>query len=91
MNKIQHWFLARWPGRWRLVAGQYAELGALRFVLADIAQRGAIHSSHFIAGEREAAFAEGRRALALEIIELAGIDPDRLRMLIETPIERTRK
>ena len=86
LNKFARWFTARWRNeRWHAVIGQYAELGALPFVLADIAQRGAIFSTAFVTDAREAAFYEGRRALALEIIELARIDPEKLRTLIETP------
>lgn len=90
-NRFSTWFRAVWPvGRWRRVLDEYQQLRGLKGVLADIAARGGIYSTHFIPSEREAAFAEGRRALALEIIELAGMDPDRLRTLIETPIERNR-
>lgn len=90
-NRYSIWFRKVWPGgRWRRVLDEYRALRAYKGMLADIAVRGGIYSTHFIASEREAAFMEGRRALALEIIDLAGMDPDKLRTLIETPIERNR-
>ena len=90
-NRYSLWFRKVWPaGRWRLVLDEYQSLRKHKALLADIAARGGIYSTHFIASEREAAFMEGRRALALEILALAGMDPDKLRTLIETPIERNR-
>ncbi len=83
-NKFARWFGNAWRGgRWKTVVDQYARLRDLEGVLADILARGGVFSTEFIADPRKAAWDEGRRSLALEITELAGIDPARLRRLIE--------
>ncbi len=80
------WFRGLWPHAQirRRVTAEYADLGKLTYVLADIAARGAINTPVHVPGDPySTAFNDGRRSLANEIIELAKIDPERLRRIVE--------
>jgi hypothetical protein len=87
-NRIGAWLATVWKTRARVdaVAYEYHRLRDMPHVLADIAARGAIWRPSHDPAKPDAlntAFNEGRRALALEIIELAEMDPRRLREIID--------
>lgn len=75
---IRNWFRMahrRLPDR-RQVAADYARLGGMPKLLADIALRGGVFQPAPPARDLwEAGIAEGRRQFALETIRIAGTDP----------------
>ena len=84
------WFVAAWRGRQadaRACLDQYAQLRQLDLVLQDIAMRGAVYSAHGATDAIELARAEGRRELALEILQQCEQDPRHLwqRIVAATP------
>jgi hypothetical protein len=94
VNRIGAWLAAVWKTRARVdaVAYEYQRLRDMPHVLADIAARGAIWRHSHDPAKPDAlntAFNEGRRALALEIIELAEMDPRRLRGIIDEITPKT--
>lgn len=76
--------------RRRLAAAGYATLGQHHpHTLADIAVRGRLYRSSHVPGDPQTtAFNEGRRSLALEIHELAGLDPQKLSRLVDPNPEK---
>lgn len=92
MSRLQQ-YAADLAGLWRRRAPAAVDAwAALRhhpMVLADIAARGGLWKSSHVPGDpHSTAYNEGRRSLALEIVELAGLPPDRLRALIEKDTTR---
>jgi hypothetical protein len=88
VSRIGTWLATVWQTRVRVdaVAYEYARLKDFTHVLADIGARGGIWRTSHEPGKPDAlntAFNEGRRSLALEIIELAEMDPRRLREIID--------
>ena len=87
MNGWKHRILLGFLALWRREAGmlhaQYQELSAKKHLLADIALRGGLHTTEFEPDPRKAAYLEGRRALALEIVTLAGTTADDLRKIAD--------
>jgi hypothetical protein len=87
-SRIGVWLATVWKTKARVdaVAYEYHRLKDFSHVLADIAVRGNIWRTSHDPAKPDAlntAFNEGRRALALEIIELAEMDPRRLREIID--------
>lgn len=85
---VAKWVKNVWPRATsrNAVIGDYETIGRLhQFFLADVALRGNVFMAHrdidnlYTAGK-----AEGRRELALEILNLAQVRADALRTLIET-------
>jgi hypothetical protein len=77
----------RWPraaGRLSLLR-QWSAMSELKHVLADIALRGGVYSAkQYVPGDVfGAGVLEGRRQLALEIIETADVPYDQLYALVE--------
>jgi hypothetical protein len=86
-QNIRRWLDAAWPEPVAAieVIEQYKALGQLDHVLADIALRGGVYGrTTNPANPTLLAWNEGRRCLALELIELAKANPDKLQRLIET-------
>jgi hypothetical protein len=85
--KIGEWFRQLWldPQKRHALAGEYLSLRQSHpLFLADLALRGRVWSDLVVLGDRDATMVNlGRRELALEIIELAEIEPQRLFQLIE--------
>lgn len=91
MSRIRDWFQTVWPNpqKRQAAASQYGAIGPL--ALADIALRGRVwRPSHVPNDPTTTAWNDGRRSLALEILELANMPPDRLKALIENRPERKR-
>lgn len=78
------WFATTWRNAQRRfqVMGEYRALGRSKFLLADIALRGGVYHAA-PADPTTMAWSNGRRSLALEILELAGTDPNELFDLVE--------
>ncbi len=80
------WFRRAWlssQARFR-VMGEYAALRQSRYLLSDIAQRGGVfRAAHEPGDPCTTAWNDGRRSLALEIIEMAGCDPRELLDVVE--------
>lgn len=80
------WFQQMWLStqkRFR-VMGEYRALAQSKFLLADIALRGGVWlPAHTPGDPYTTAWKDGRRALATEIIELAGEDPNALLQYVE--------
>ncbi len=96
VDRLGTWLAAVWKTRARVdaVAYEYQRLRGFTHVLADIAARGGIWRPSHDPAKPDAlntAFNEGRRALALEIIELAEMDPRRLREIIDAITPRGEK
>ena len=91
MNRIALWFSAVWRTRPRVeaVARQYQQLGAMPELVADIAARGSMFRASPPEDALKLAFEQGRRSLALEIVELAQIDPRRLRAILDAPLPKS--
>lgn len=92
LNRFARWFRTVWPspGRRAALYGQYASLSEKPLVLADIALRGRVwRPSHVPNDPTTTAWNDGRRSLALEILELAGMSADQLARLVEPRPERT--
>lgn len=90
---IATWFRQMWPDfqKRHAVAGEYLSIGAShRLLLADIGLRGLIWSDLAVRGDHDGTMINlGRRELALEIIELCNIEPERLFALLErAPVQR---
>lgn len=87
--KIRAWFPLVWPhkGQRHAVLAEYQELKQKVRLLQDIATRGGVFMAcpPGVPLERH----EGRRELALEILELAGADMDRLMKLAFTESKGT--
>lgn len=85
------WFRGLWFNRGQRlrVFDGYEALGKKhQETLADIAQRGFLHSPTFVPGDSHAsAFNAGRQSLAQEIVELARCDPERLRRIVEDQVQ----
>ena len=84
--KIGEWFRQLWldPQKRHALAGEYLALRQSQLFLADLALRGRVWSDLVVPGDRDATMVNlGRRELALEVIELAEIEPQRLFQLIE--------
>jgi hypothetical protein len=80
------WLAKVWPtpSRRAEVLRDYIAIGECRAFLADLALRGNLWSPLQVPGDAEAtAYNIGRRDLALEIIKLAGADPQTLFAHIE--------
>ncbi len=81
------WLHQIWPGRQKQFAllGEYAAIGAQhQLFLADVALRGRVFTADIAGATDSQTFVNlGRRELALEIIELCNVPPDRLFALIE--------
>lgn len=73
-KRIAAWFFDAWHGRWNRVHGEYQAIGPL--ALTDIAVRGGVFSAPVrAAGDVFGdGVNEGRRQMALEIIQIAKID-----------------
>lgn len=83
MNAVA-WFREIWPRRKKLVMQDYMALREFEHFLADVAVRGGVLAKiPNQASDRQAAVLEGRRQLAIEILELARMPPERLRQIIE--------
>jgi hypothetical protein len=69
-----------------LVIEEYAQLADLKHALVDICVRSSVYESTYQKGnsEKDMIFLEGRRSLALEIMELARIDPYTLDKILKT-------
>jgi hypothetical protein len=80
------WFRRAWlstQARFR-VFGEYAALRQSTYLLSDIAQRGGVHQVQAPPCDLyRAGWNEGRRSLALEIIQMAGCDPRELIDVVE--------
>ena len=80
------WFGQLWPretGR-RAVLSDFATVGTLKHFLADLALRGNVFSGHPVTDSLyQLGRMEGRRELALEVIQLAGQEPQALWAYIE--------
>lgn len=88
MNRFARWFQTVWPAKEARIAlvGQYAGLREKKLVLADIALRGGVWRPAHAPGQDglTTAWNDGRRSLALEILELSEMRPDELLRLVET-------
>lgn len=73
------------PQKQAAVIGEYRSLAASHpHLLADIALRGGVGVPAHVPGDPyTTAWNDGRRALAQEILALAGADPDELMRLVE--------
>lgn len=87
---FRQWLRALFLGHYRQVAAEYASLRTKKNLLADIATRGGVfdpapapHHPHKLA------FHEGRRSLALEILQLAKTDPFEIEAFVKTTIRNT--
>ena len=79
------WIAQAWPfpGKRMRLLGEYASLGHLPLVLADITLRGGVGRSPHVPGDPyTTALNNGRRDLAEEILALAGCDPRSIEDLI---------
>ncbi len=80
------WFRRAWittNARLR-VMGEYAALARSPHLLSDIAQRGGVFRAAHVPGDPyTTAWNDGRRSLAIEIIEMAGCDPRTLLDIVE--------
>lgn len=92
-NRIGEWFWSAWATKPRVdaTAYEFARLGELRHVLADIALRGRVWRAEEPRDALALAYEQGRRSLALEILELAEMDPRLLRALVDAPIVKQEK
>lgn len=81
-QKLLTAFAAFWGRNADPVHAQYRALAGQKALMADIALRGGVYTAEFVADPRQAAVNEGRRAIALEILTLAGTEPDELRPFI---------
>lgn len=92
-NRIVAWFAMAWTTKARVdaCAHEYTALGRYTLVLADIALRGGVWKADEPTDALALAYQQGRRSLALEILELAEMDPRLLRALLDTPILRERR
>lgn len=78
---LRRWLSDIWPdhGAARQLLHEYAILGSCKLLLADIALRGGAWTSSHVPGDpHSSAYNEGRRAMALEILKLAGQPVDQL-------------
>ena len=89
---IVAWLKAKWrdPGQRAQVIHEYAALGQMRHLQADIAHRGYVFTvpQPAPADFYQAGVIEGRRQLALELIRAAGTDPAMLQKLCFEPLKR---
>jgi hypothetical protein len=72
------WFATYWPSaqrRWLVITGYRALAMQHKDTLADIALRNNVFAPIRESDPHKAAIAEGRRQCALEIFEMAQIDP----------------
>lgn len=81
------WAKLLFTGHYRRVAEGYSALGKNKNVLADIATRGGVldpaqHAHH----PQRLAWHEGRRSLALEILQMAQADPMEIEAYVKTMI-----
>ena len=90
MLPLSEWLLRTWPdpnARANVLAG-YQELARMPHLVADIAQLGGLPATSFVPGDPYAtAFYEGRRSLALDIIQRAEMDHARLRALVTQQVK----
>lgn len=81
------WLRTLFLGRYQQVAIEYAGLGAKKNLLADIATRGGVFDPVLMSADPlSLAFQEGRRSLALEILQLARADPFEVEAFVKTAI-----
>lgn len=88
------WFRQIWinPQKRWAVLGEYANLKNSPYLLADIALRGFVFSRKPAPKDiYEAGKFEGRRELALEIVQLAEVDPAEIFRLVERKPEEKSK
>jgi len=84
-NRFQHWFTALQKGLWSSVMAEYHALGAKSALTADIAVRARLWTIDRPDDPALAmAFDNGRRSLALEILELARADPAQIDKFIKS-------
>lgn len=90
MSAIARWFQAYWPQREERNAllRQYHALQQSPLLLQDIAYRGSVFQP--IPPGSNAQIMEGRRQLALEILNLAKTNFDVLHRLANTPLTRNK-
>ncbi len=84
------WFQSAWRASSdrRQVLAEYAQLGRMRLLLADIALRGGVFRPIPAAADLyQAGIAEGRRQLALELIRTAGTEPALLQKICFQPVK----
>ncbi len=90
MNRYSYWtqwLRALFAGHYRRVAEQYHALGQKRDLLADIATRGGVYDpAPTDADVLALARHEGRRSLALEILQLAQADPREIESYVKSVI-----
>ncbi|HOV03289.1 MAG TPA: hypothetical protein PLG99_02690 [Kaistiaceae bacterium] len=80
-----------WPNGGEVVVSEYAALGEMTHVLADIAIMGGVNAAPGLyADPIVMAQAEGARQLAMRIITQAGVDPVRLWDVIKSGQRRER-
>lgn len=90
--KPAEWFMRLWPRDpdRRQVLAEYAQLGRMQRLLADVALRGGVFrpSAADPANLFAAGIVEGRRQLALELIRTAGTDPTILQKICFNPVPK---
>ena len=80
------WLRAIWRNRQKRqdLIGQYQALRAQSpLVLADISQRGLLYSDIDAPSDKQVFINIGRRELALEILQLANISPEKAKELLD--------
>lgn len=85
--KLTVWLWQMWPshGLRYAVCADYAAIGAQhKHFLADVALRGGVYREFDPASDGTLENFNGRRELALELIKLAKVDPDKLFATIPT-------
>jgi hypothetical protein len=89
LQRLAVWCAKVWPnGQHARVVEQYRSLRQKPELLADIAMRGGIWSTRLPPDGHQLAFEQGRRSLALEIIEMSRIDPGQLAQILELNLAR---
>jgi hypothetical protein len=86
-QNIRRWLDAVWHNDRQKIdlLDAYMALRSQELLLADIALRGGVYGrTTNPTNETLLAWSEGRRSLALELLELAQCNPEQLRRLIET-------
>lgn len=90
-GRFARWFNTVWPatGPRLAVIHEYGAMKQMPHVLADIAMRGGVWRPAHVANDpTTSAWNDGRRALALEILELVDMPPQQLLRLIDMTPER---
>lgn len=94
-DSLIHLMAQRWPRRLARLAllREWSGIGEHKYVLADIALRGGVFGSlpRTPGDVFQDGINEGRRQLAIEIIEQAGIPHDRIYALLEKAVPSTER